>query len=287
MASAFGYAYWRDHGRPYALMRPAKALQRTLQGHGLTVYDYPNAAHLQANTPEDHTPFSVTGWPRASGYGIGHALDVMPRNDSDAARRENANVARQLIQDRDAGVPGVMWVKYINWTDERGNCQQVRWMDDDHPLTHTTRSSSDRGHIHISGRSDCDDDDRAGGYDPIGGDVNLSESNPFGTTPKQFIDPAKDYPLWLGGTLGNQLQYIRETSYFGWLAARTAAAKVEALTTVIEALAAALKAGGGSVDTTAILAGVDERLAKLAAEQRDAVADLGEGGAAQVRGPQA
>jgi hypothetical protein len=62
---------------------------------------------------------------------------------------------------------------------------------------------------------------------------------------------------------------------------------VAALQTVVEQLAAALAAGGGSVDTAAVLAGVDERLTALReqfeAETRDAVADLGEGGAAQVR----
>jgi hypothetical protein len=60
-----------------------------------------------------------------------------------------------------------------------------------------------------------------------------------------------------------------------------------ALTTVVEQLAAAINAGGGSVDTAAILAGVDHRLGALRSalteETRDAVADLGEGGAAQVR----
>ena len=39
----------------------------------------------------------------------------------------------------------------------------------------------------------------------------------------------------------------------------------------------------GSPDAAAILAGVDERLVSLRAEIRDAVADLGEGGAAAVR----
>jgi hypothetical protein len=62
-----------------------------------------------------------------------------------------------------------------------------------------------------------------------------------------------------------------------------AAAGVAALTAVVEQLAAAITAGGGTVDTAAILAGVDNRLASLAAEVRDAVADLGEGGAAAVR----
>jgi hypothetical protein len=52
---------------------------------------------------------------------------------------------------------------------------------------------------------------------------------------------------------------------------------------VIATLANAVNSAGGSVDTAAVLAGIDVRLAALAAEQRDAVADLGEGGAAQVR----
>ena len=59
--------------------------------------------------------------------------------------------------------------------------------------------------------------------------------------------------------------------------------QVTALTSVVEALGETIRSGGGSVDTAAILAGVDERLAVLAADTRDAVADLGEGGAAQVR----
>lgn len=63
-----------------------------------------------------------------------------------------------------------------------------------------------------------------------------------------------------------------------------------ALRTVVESLAETIRAGGGNVETAAILAGVDERVAaaeaRLAADARDAVADLGEGGSAQVRGAQ-
>jgi hypothetical protein len=62
--------------------------------------------------------------------------------------------------------------------------------------------------------------------------------------------------------------------------------RAEALAAAFTALANAINDAGGSIDTAAILAGVDERLAVLAAEQRDAVADLGEGGAAQVRADQ-
>ena len=155
-----GYRDWLNAGRPYTLIRPAKAVQAALRGYGLTVYDYPNDPHLKANTPEDHTPFSVTGWPGPNRRWKARALDVMPRVDRDgrvtaAARKENADIARQLIRDRDAGVAGAMWIKYLNWTDASA------------PLRRTTRSSSDNGHIHISGRSDVDNDDRADGYDPV------------------------------------------------------------------------------------------------------------------------
>lgn len=292
-----GYYDWLNAGRPYALIRPAKAVQAALRGYGLTVYDYPNAAHLEADTPEDHTPFSVTGWPGTNRRWNARALDVMPRKDKDgnvaaAARKENADIARQLIRDRDGGHPGAMWIKYINWTDESGTCRQERWTDAGAPLRRTTRSSSDKGHIHISGRSDVDNDDRADDYDPIarmrsnltgGDDMQLTDKSPWGV---QYTTEDWDGDLWLGGNMGQQLQHMREGIYFARKHALHTRQEVTALRSVVETLAATIRAGGGTVDTAAILAGVDERLERLAAEQRDAVADLGEGGAAQVRGEQ-
>lgn len=57
-----------------------------------------------------------------------------------------------------------------------------------------------------------------------------------------------------------------------WLAALVRA-ETAALRTVVEHLAAALKAGGGNVDTAAVLTGVDERLADLRAGIRSDVDD--------------
>lgn len=195
MASQAYYA-WIGAGRPYTLIRPAKAVQRTIRTYGITVYDYPDDSHLKANTPEDHTPFSVTGWPGANKKYNARGLDVMPRSGSLAHRRENADIARQLIKDRDAGHQGVAWIKYINWTDEDGVCRQERWTDPANPNRRTTRSSSDKGHIHISGRSDMDAYVGADGYDPIrrmaGVDTPMGAPmiNPmivfgFGTTPAE------------------------------------------------------------------------------------------------------
>lgn len=66
--------------------------------------------------------------------------------------------------------------------------------------------------------------------------------------------------------------------------------RVAAMEGIVEALLKAVTIGGGNVDVTAIMAGVDQRVTKaveqIVAETRDAVADLGEGGAAQVRADQ-
>lgn len=82
-------------------------------------------------------------------------------------------------------------------------------------------------------------------------------------------------------------QYDRDQITATWGKVQQIQGQVTALRSVVDALAAVITKGGGTVDTAAILAGVDARLAALdvrqTAELRDAVADLGEGGAAQVR----
>ena len=46
------YRDWLSAGRPYTLIRPARPrCSRVLRGYGLTVYDYPDDAHLQATHP--------------------------------------------------------------------------------------------------------------------------------------------------------------------------------------------------------------------------------------------
>lgn len=150
-----------------------------------------------------------------------------------------------------------------------------------------TGSDQHRDHWHVSGVHTALVDDTRPWAMPGGDDMQLSDKNPFGTKPAQFTSEDKDAGLWLldgpNGTVGAALQYILENGHYARLFARRAAAEATALRTVVEHLSEVLRGGGGSVDTAAILAGVDERLAKLALEQRDAVADLGEGGAAQVR----
>jgi hypothetical protein len=264
-----GYRDWLKAGRPYTLIRPAKAVQATVRAYGLTVYDYPNDAHLQASTPEDHTPFSVTGWPGANQRWNARALDIMPRSDSSAHRKENADIARQLIRDRDAGYPGAMWIKYLNWTDENGKCNQERWTDASAPLRRTTRSSTDRGHVHISGRSDVDDDDRADGYDPIarlqGKDYSMTDSQLIanaergvtalvaGTDPIQF-----DYPWNDQAAEGFKNPLNQLTRKVDVLVAAAVADETRDLASVaaINSLVAAFQGGGDALEAEPIIAAI-------------------------------
>lgn len=285
------YRDWLNAGKPYALIDPAEALRAAIAGHGITVWHYPNLSHLTAEPPEDHTPFSATGWPGSNARWKARGLDIMPREDArgnvtPAARKENADIARQLIRDRDAGHPGVMWIKFLNWTDEKGTCRQERWMDLQRPLARTTRSSSDAGHIHVSGRSDADTDKRAAGYDPVArmnGEVDMDMTTPVGWTQQYTSEGYDPDAPWLGGTFGQQLQHMREATFWTKKLALRTAGRMEAMTALLQQV---IQTGGGNVDVAALMAHVDAKLEALAADNRDAVADLGEGGAAQVRGPQ-
>lgn len=140
---------WVRAGRPYSDSKPVHQFALTVSGHGFTVYTYPDKPHLTASRPEDHTPFSATGWPAPAPRWIGNAADVMQRSESAAGRAELARLARQIIADKDAWVSGTEWIKYLNWTDEDGNCWHVSWQ----PNKAVSRST-DKGHLHVSGRSD-------------------------------------------------------------------------------------------------------------------------------------
>jgi hypothetical protein len=141
---------WVRAGRPYTQSKPTAALKATGDRHGWIVYGYPDKSHLVAARPEDHTPFSATGAPTPAPRWIGNAVDIMPRGGSAADKAELARLARQIIADKDAGVPGTDWIKYLNWTDEQGNCWHVSWESGHKVVTR----SADRDHIHVSGRSD-------------------------------------------------------------------------------------------------------------------------------------
>lgn len=167
-----GFRDWVAAGRPYVLCRPCREFEALLKAAGYTVYDYPDDRHQLADLPEDHTPYSATGWPLPSARWVGHAVDVMPK----AGLMPLPELARRIIAARDARTPGTEWIKYLNWTDEQGRCWHERWAADG---TRITTSSTDKGHLHVSARSDYDNSDTvsASGWNPLEGDMPWTDAS--------------------------------------------------------------------------------------------------------------
>lgn len=273
--ASMAYNQWQLAGEPYALMRPAKDLQRIVKTHGLVVYDYPDTSHLEAVPPEDHTPYSATGWPNTSARWIGHAIDIMPRRNvpSWIANAENTAIARRLIADKRAGVPGAVWIKYINWTDENGRTWHTSWQPDERTI-----SSSDTGHVHVSGRSDMDNYFGAADYDPLEvDDVTAKEVWEY-----RFKGNHPDTGLPYDFSAQEFVVGANYAAYKGWDQAKANAV-------LLNEIKAMLQAGGGNADSVAIIAKIDEQttiLAQVIEEQvEDAAADLGTGGANKVTAP--
>ena len=162
------YKHWDELGKPYKLSRPCKEFKVLLERAGFLVYHYPDHRHQVADPPEDHTPYSETGWPGTSAHWFAHALDIMPED----APVPLPKLARAIIAAKNQKVHGTKWIKYINWTDESGNCNHEEWQP-----YHERSSSGDKGHLHISARSDMDDSNlvTASGWNPLEDDMTPEE----------------------------------------------------------------------------------------------------------------
>lgn len=158
-----GYRDWVAAGKPFTLAAPQRRLRDILRGYGYTVYDIGNRAHQLATPPEDHMPYSETGWPRTSPRWYGFALDIMPPGKG-SGLPSLPQLLGQIYRDKMAGHPGLAWLKYMNWepTGPSGPCYHDSWQPG-----HERRASGDRGHGHLSGRSDHYLTDTTGGYDPV------------------------------------------------------------------------------------------------------------------------
>ena len=154
---------WERDGRPARVAQPLDQLGGLLRRYGYTVYFIGNDAHLRHDPPEDHTPFSATGWPIESPYGWIFAADIMPPK-AGSGLPSLAALGMQLVAARQANKAAVRWLKYINWepAGPGGPCWHESWTPE-----HRRRPSSDRGHIHLSARSDHAQYTGALGYDPV------------------------------------------------------------------------------------------------------------------------
>lgn len=181
------YLNWAKKGRPFRLMQPAQDLRDLLRRYGYTVYDIGNQTHLDHNPPEDHTPYSATGYPGGAKFGIGYAIDIMP--PTKAGLPSLQQLGARLLADRNGGVPGIKWLKYMNWEPQRNNggqCYQESWKPN-----HARRSSTDRGHIHLSGLTGYETSTVGRGYDPVAR-IRGEDDMP---TAKEIAEAVWEHPL--------------------------------------------------------------------------------------------
>jgi hypothetical protein len=270
------YYQWREAGSVIVPARPIEEMTQRLRvafPHGSFSW-YANDAHYAATPPQDHTPYSADAWPVSPNpRWVVYALDVMATAVGGATTLDRL-VTYWLAEARAGRMP---WLKYLIW---RARIYDVRfgW--------HAQDSDGHYDHAHLSARTDHTHTG-LGAWSAVPTNTTTHGET---MTPDQealLLKQVSDinYILWRGGP-ENKTDF---RSYFATITTSVQAlgAQVAALTTTVEALGKAITAGGGTVDTAAILAGVDARLAEfraqIEADTRDAVADAAEGGAAAVR----
>lgn len=187
----------------------------------------------------------------------------------------------------------ITWIRYIIyrsriWT-ASGNWVTQRYTGD----------NPHNEHIHISCKASHDNSAQRVGIDRLVAAVNGGNDVELTTPGVKLINKPDAGIVWsddsttVGGALESLLFYTLWSRNLGLQnkALNEAANKLlEAQARIIQQLLSAIQSGGGSVDAAAIVSKLEETKAEIravgdrvAAEARDAVADLGEGGATQVR----
>ena len=221
------YSQWVADGSPWKNCQPINDFIATLQEHD---YTGPGAgigdhSHLTANPPEDHCPYSHTPWPGVQPYPYVMAIDIMGGEGLDLIW-----LGGKLFDDKSSNVPGTEPIKYINWTDSDNNCWHDSWMP-----KHTRYTSTDRGHIHVSFRTDYVTSSAMATYDPFRGESMASEWH-VGSESGAFLTQGNP------GYVGQQ----RDTALaFAWQAAQDAQKAAEAALAACNQILDLLKAGNG------------------------------------------
>lgn len=169
MANRF-YAPWVADGKPFRACTPVAEViakfkaARPAAAKAGCFGSIGNLAHLTADIPKDHTPYSQTGWPLPSPYGVGFAVDIMHRPDLGVDC--NAIFAHWLAEAKAGRLP---WLKYLIW---QGKSYSVRnnWEPRD--------ADGHFDHIHASTRTDHVGT-HIGDFDPLGEDMAFKDDADF------------------------------------------------------------------------------------------------------------
>jgi len=183
------YHAWVARGRPWTEAKPIAELEAYFLRNGVPVLGtIGNEEHLQAKTPEDHTPFSFTWFPVPLPGDIVTAIDV---------RDVNLLGRKILVLARAGKCP---WLKYINFENknynQRDGFQASKWNADTH--------------VHMSIRTDWLNGS-IGGFDPLGvGDMELIKAIQTALRDAGF-DPGPVDGLWGPRTQGAFTAALRPT----------------------------------------------------------------------------
>lgn len=238
------YYNWVAAGRPYQLARPVIEYRAAFRVAGwplLSIGTIGNEAHLQADTPKDHCPFSFTGWPGTHPYPFVLAIDV---SHNVSRETELDNLVRYWVSE--ARAERTPWVKYIIY---KGQSWDVRSSWD------ARVASGHWDHAHISMRTDY-----------VG--TSIGAWNPLGTSGNGGVmwDAVLSLPYQEFPELGGQ-QSERAGPLLAWTTARVRRQEVE----MVQALAgiAEIKARLDTLATIDALA-----LAQALVAQPDFVGNL-------------
>lgn len=217
------YYDWLAAGKPWHKAAPVAEYQRAFLAAGwpaASLGTLGDAAHLTSDRPQDHTPFSVTGWPDAHPYPYVLAFDAghLPAQGFDMA----PVVAQWLADARDGKTP---WVKYIVW---RGQSFDVRREFE------PAGASGHYDHAHVSFRTDWHDK-TIGAYAVVGKATAVSDTQTGRDVWRQTISsPSLEYTA----EAGEWLKWVLSGARTG-----------DRIETAVRALSAAVErlSGGGQV----------------------------------------
>ena len=209
------YYEWLAAGKP---LTPALPIRETVdklkaafpKGAQANLFSwYADDTHYQAVPPQDHTPFSATGWPGASPRWYVFATDIMHRVDLGV----DCNVLfPYYLSEAKAG--RTPWIKYIIW---QAKLYDVRnsWM--------ASANSGHFDHIHLSTRTDWVNRSTGSWSITPGGDYMLIRVNETGAiwtvdaarVWRRDISSVQELASWKGAPLTGVPQSELDKGWWG------------------------------------------------------------------------